>query len=110
MTSTPGASEAETMCREDFGDEPSVEERMPFGVSPEEMRAVSEEAMLSDCCEFCERLPDDGELVETGMYEYYTMDLDPGTLICVVCLELHRSQFIPDDPSLFDCYTPVAFV
>ena len=40
------------MWHEDFGDEPSVEERMPFGISPEEMLAVSEEAMLSECCEF----------------------------------------------------------
>ena len=28
------------VLHEDFGDEPSIEERMPFGVSQEEMRAV----------------------------------------------------------------------
>ena len=105
-----GAREDANMWCEDFDDEPSVEERMPFGVSPEEMRAVSEEAMPSDCCEFCKLPSDDGELVETGMYEYYTMDLDPGTRVCPECLESHRMLFIPDDPSLFDCYTPLACV
>ena len=44
------------------------------------------------------------------MYEYYTMDLDPGTRICTECLESHRVRFIPDNPSLFDCYTPMACV
>jgi hypothetical protein len=95
---------------EDFEDEPSVEERMPFGVPPEEMRAVLEEALQDDCCELCELPFGPGELVETGIYEFYTMDLDPGTRICSECLESHRMQFIPDDPSLFDCYTPVECV
>lgn len=47
------------------------------------------------------------ELLETGMYEYYTMDVDPGTFMCHDCHEARREQFIPDDPSLFDCHTPV---
>jgi hypothetical protein len=36
-----------------FYEEASVEEQLPFGMSPEEMRAVSEEAILCDCCELC---------------------------------------------------------
>ena len=98
------------MWHEDFSDEPGVEERMPFGVSPEEMRAVMEEALQDDCCELCGLLVDPVDLIETGMTEYYQMDLDPGTRVCTECLESHRLQFIPDDPSLFDCYTPVVFV
>jgi hypothetical protein len=99
------------MMYEDFGDEPSVEERMPFGgISPEEMLAVSEEILRSNCCELCGLPPALGELVETGMYEYYTMDLDPGTRVCEECLESHRTQYIPDNPMLFDCYTPLACV
>ncbi len=47
------------------------------------------------------------QLIETSMHEYYTMDLDPGTAMCPDCYESHREGFIPDDPSLFDCYTPV---
>ena len=83
---------------------------MPFGVPPEEMRAASEEALENDCCEVCKLPFDPRELVETGMYEYCTMDLDPGTRICLECLDSHRMKFIPDDPSLFDCYTPIACV
>ena len=77
------ASERHEMWHEDFADEPAVEERMPFGVPPEEMRAVLEEALQDDCCELCGLLFDPGELTETGMYEYYTMDLDPGTRVCL---------------------------
>jgi len=104
------ASEGYEMWHEDFADEPAVEERMPFGIPPEEMRAVLEEALQDDCCELCGMLFDPGEVAETGMYEYYTMDLDPGTRVCPECLESRRDQFIPDDPSLFDCYTPLACV
>ena len=93
---------------EDFEDEPSVEERMPFGLSPEEMRAVSIEASL-DICENCHvQLPDD-EFVVTGMDEYCTMDIDPGTKLCSECYDERRMQFIPSDPSLFDCFTPAIF-
>jgi hypothetical protein len=98
------------VLHEDFGDEPSVEERMPFGVSQEEMLVVFKEVLENDCCEHCKQLFDAGELVETEMYEYYTMDLDPGTRICPECLESHREQYIPDDPSLFDCYIPLVCV
>lgn len=98
------------MWHEDFADEPAVEERMPFGITPEEMRAVMEEALQADCCELCTLAFAPEELVETGMYEYYTMDLDPGTRVCPECLESHRLGFIPDDPLLFDCCTPVACV
>jgi len=92
--------------QEDFEDEPSVEERMPFGITPEEMQAVMIEASLGTC-DFCGEKSPLEDLIETGMYEYYTMDLDPGTLGCIDCLEGRRMRFIPDDPSLFDCYTPV---
>ena len=98
------------MWHEDFADEPSIEERIPFGISPEEMRAVMEVASLDDCCELCKLPFDCGDLIETGLYEYYTMDLDPGTWVCTECLESHRLKFIPDDPSLFDVYTPLAYV
>ena len=91
---------------EDFGDEPSIEERMPFGISPEEMREGMIEAFMG-VCEFCGVSAPRDEFIETGMYEYRTMDLDPDTLACAECLEEHRLTFIPDDPSLFDCYTPV---
>lgn len=91
---------------EDFGDEPAVEERMPFGVTPEEMRAALYEASLGTC-EFCGQQACTDELIETGMHEYYTMDLDPGTLSCLECLESRRDALIPEDLSLSDCYTPV---
>jgi hypothetical protein len=91
---------------EDFQDEPSVEERMPFGITFEEMQAAMVAASLG-ACEFCGEQALLEDLIETGTYEYYTMDLDPGTLACGECLENHRTQFVPDDPSLYDCYTPV---
>lgn len=92
---------------EDFGDEPSIEERMPIGVSPEEKLAVSEQIWEDSHCSICEQEFAESELIETGMYEYCTMDLDPGTKLCPECLEAHRDQYIPDDPMLFDCYTPI---
>jgi hypothetical protein len=98
------------MWHEDFGDEPSIEERMPFGMLPEEIRTVSEEASRDDCCELCKQLFDWSELIETGLYEYYTMNIDPGTRVCAACLESNRMEFIPDDPTLFDVYTPLAYV
>ncbi len=91
---------------EDFADEPSVEERMPFGITPQEMHAMMLEASLGTC-EFCGAQAAIGEMIETGTYEYYTMDIDPGTLACPGCIENHRLRFIPDDPSLYDCLTPV---
>jgi hypothetical protein len=91
---------------EDFGDEPSVEERMPFGITPQEVHAVMTEASLG-ACEFCGEQEALDDLTETGTYKYHTMDLDPGILACIDCLENHRMQFIPDNASLFDCYTPV---
>ena len=94
---------------EDFGDEPGVEDRMPFGMSPEEMRDVLIAASL-ETCEFCGVEAHFEDLVETGTCEYYTMDVDPNTLACPECLENRRLKFIPKDPSLFDCFTPVEFV
>lgn len=58
-------------------------------------------------CEACRMSFPMKELVKTGMYEFYTMDVDPLTLICLECYEAHRESCIPDDPDLFDCYTPV---
>lgn len=59
-------------------------------------------------CEQCKMPHAFWDLITTGMYEYHTMDLDPGTDVCGGCYEAQRNRFIPDDPSLFDCYTPVA--
>lgn len=95
------------MWHEDFGDEPSVEDRMPFGVSPEEMEAVMLEALL-DPCEICGVQFERDLMTETGSYEYYTMDLDPGTLLCADCYETHRLQYVPDDPELIDGLTPIS--
>ena len=76
---------------EDFEDEPSVEERMPFGLSPIEMQAMMIEARF-DTCERCgDRLPDD-ELISTGMHEYFTMDIDPESKFCPGCYELCRQR------------------
>ncbi len=92
---------------EDFEDEPAVEERMPFGITPEEMHAAMVEASL-ELCKFCNESYPSEDWIETGMHEYCTMDSDPGTFACPECLEAYRMRFIPDDPSLFDCLTPVA--
>ena len=94
------------VMHEDFADEPSVEERMPHGLSPAEMKALHDEASVEDC-EFCGESFHYDELVPTGHYEYYTMDLDPGTRICADCLERRREDYTPSDPALFDCYMPV---
>ncbi len=58
-------------------------------------------------CEGCRMPFAQRDLIETGMYEYYMIDLDPGTVLCAECYEHRRVGFIPDDPSLFDAYTPV---
>ena len=59
-------------------------------------------------CEQCRMPYSIRDLIKTGMYEYYTMDFDPDTEICYNCYETQRDKFIPDDPCLFDCYTPIA--
>lgn len=92
---------------EDYGDEPAIEERMPYGMTPEEMRDVMMEASC-ETCYVCGVKAQVEEFVETGMYEYYTMDIDPETFFCPACIEEYRMQFIPEDPSLFDCLTPLA--
>jgi competence protein CoiA len=61
-------------------------------------------------CEACKTPHPRQYLTETGMYEYYTMDLDPGTVMCPDCYESRRDRFIPDDPELWDCYTPLRTV
>jgi hypothetical protein len=82
---------------EDFSDEPGPEERMPIGWEDKPL-----------ICEVCGCYLDVSGC-ETGMYEYMTLDLDPGTHICAECLERRTMCYIPDDPSLFDVYTPVHF-
>ena len=63
------------------------------------------EALCEDCrMSFTRRW-----LVETGWYHYCTLDLDPGTLLCSNCYEARCAERIPDDPSLFDVYTPIEF-
>jgi hypothetical protein len=98
------------MWHEDYG--PTCEERIPVG--GEEMSALQEEAILQcQCCTYCGHLCDHehlNDLTETGMEEYCRLDLDPGTIICLECLESVRVQFTPTDPSVFDVYTPVEFV
>src|SRR5262245_14835362 len=92
---------------EDFEDVPSVEERMPNGLSPIEMSLVREEADYAKC-ECCgERLLIEA-LTRTDLYEYCTMDLDPDTLLCGDCYEDIRLQHVPSDPMLWDALTPVA--
>lgn len=91
---------------EDFEDEPTVEERMPFGLPPVEIQALHAEASV-DRCESCgESFPCD-YFEPIGYIEYCTMDLDCDTRICSDCLEERRASYIPDDPELFDCLTPV---
>lgn len=58
-------------------------------------------------CAVCNMRFPKSQLTETGMYEYYTMDIDPMTLICSDCYETARERFVPEDPALFDCFTPV---
>src|SRR5262245_52440955 len=91
---------------EDFGDEPSVEERMPHGLSTVEMLALFEEASM-DACEGCGQSFPEGALSTTDMFECVTMDLDPGTQLCGECYEVCRRRHIPDDPRMFDGFTPV---
>jgi hypothetical protein len=91
---------------EDFGDAPSVEERMPSGLSPIEMAEIMLEANC-ERCECCQKWFLVDELVLTGMYEYYTMDIDPDSLYCSDCYEAERERYTPSDPSLYDCYTPL---
>lgn len=47
-----------------------------------------------------------GDLKETGMYEYLTLDVDCGEFICFDCYERLCEARIPDDPSLVDVLTP----
>lgn len=60
-------------------------------------------------CEDCRRSLPKRQLIETGTHEYYTLDLDPTTLLCIECYEARCDERTPNDASLFDCYTPVAF-
>ena len=93
--------------QEDFYDEPSVEERYPSElVDPDGDRRIAEFGNLE--CETCQHLHPHKELITTDMSEYYTMDLDAGTLLCFDCYEAIRLSFIPEDPFLYDVLTPVA--
>jgi hypothetical protein len=95
------------MCwHEYFGDEPSVEERMPYGLSPAEIDSIIAEASLHKC-EECGKPFLADEVITTGMYEYYTMDVDPESVVCLECYEACREGHIPSDPSLIDGYTPL---
>jgi hypothetical protein len=95
------------MCwHEDFGDEPSVEERMPYGLSPAEVHLIVAEASLHRCEECGKRFLED-EVISTGIYEYYMMDIDPESVVCLECYEACQAGRIPTDPSLIDCYTPL---
>ncbi len=90
---------------EDFGDSPSVEELTPTGMCPE-MKALHDAAYHVPC-EHCGESFYVHDLVTTGYGEYITMDLDPGTRLCEDCLERQRDRYTPDDPRLWDAWTPV---
>lgn len=94
---------------EDFGDEPSVEERTPHGLSPNEIIAIIADESRVKCDECGERFHAD-DVVITDMYEYCTMDIDPESVICLDCYEACRDAHIPDDPTLFDGCTPLQLV
>jgi hypothetical protein len=91
---------------EDFGDEPSVEERMPHGLDTVEICNLYIEA-AKDKCECCLQLIAEETLIRTGRGEYMTMDIDPDTRICPDCYEERRLLYTPDDPMLFDGWTPL---
>ena len=59
-------------------------------------------------CEECHLPFRQRDMVKAGMSEYYTMDIDPGTFMCGLCYENQLGRRVPEDPSLFDVYTPVA--
>jgi hypothetical protein len=95
------------MWHEDFGDEPSVEERIKCEMSQSEIDAVEAEAFQStECCGICGKYVGFDNLIETGYSEYVTMDLDP-QLVCPDCLELRCIQYTPSDPNLWDVLTPI---
>ncbi len=58
-------------------------------------------------CEHCGERFDHSCLTETGMHEYYRLNLDVGMLICDDCLDAEHGAATPDDCDLFDCYTPL---
>jgi competence protein CoiA len=69
----------------------------------QQSRPKAGEALCEDCKMPSKRM----YLIETGMWEYYTLDLDPQTLLCPDCHETRCDTRTPDDPALFDCWTPV---
>lgn len=60
-------------------------------------------------CEFCRLSFPPAQLIATGNWEMHTLDLDPGTRICLTCHEARCEAYTPDDPALFDCWTPVKY-
>lgn len=58
-------------------------------------------------CKCCKMPFPAWQLTKTGMYEFYTMDLDPETMLCGECYETRRESRIPDDQELFDAWTPL---
>lgn len=60
-------------------------------------------------CEGCKMPFPTWQLTRTGMYEFHTMDLDPETVLCSDCYEARRESYIPDDPDLYDAWTPLEF-
>ncbi len=81
-----------------------------FVSHPDFVACFSKLKLGQKLCEACNMPHPRHYLTETGMYEYYTMDLDPGTVFCPDCYEARRDQCIPDDPDLWDCYTPLRTV
>ncbi|QDU86689.1 hypothetical protein Pla175_00390 [Pirellulimonas nuda] len=92
---------------EDYGDEPSAEERMPREVMSGEELSVTLELSTSHC-DFCNAHLFNDELKVTGRWEYSTMDVDLETKLCEDCYDRRRRHYTPDDPKLFDALTPVA--
>lgn len=90
-----------------------IHESLPCGGSGRYISYAEFVAMFSrpkpgeNLCDGCQMPHPARDLHETSTYEYYTMDIDPGARLCFGCYERRREAFIPDDPSLYDCLTPV---
>lgn len=61
----------------------------------------------SELCQHCKMIFPSSHVISTGLREYYQMDLDPDTRLCIDCIEEIRSSRLPDNPKLWDAYTPL---
>lgn len=91
---------------EDYGDEPGIEERYPSDQSPDEYDLAGT-AGTFEPCELCGTFCITTDLIATDLWEYVTMDIDPGTKLCSGCYQESLDRSTPDDPTLYDAYTPI---